>query len=536
MIPMYLSTPYKFWSGARSERMKQSTQTANQHKAKGFSLSEILIAMALMGFVALLITNFLVKSNATTSTVSMRYKEVNEVHALIQDLYADLRQGVYISDNSHRRRLEYTTYDATGAAVKKIYRLTASGSNYYLELSLDGGTSWGSPYRLAASASKYLLTGTPLFLYSHNSNNCTEFTDTNSNGVWATGEGAAYTACGSTSITAPVLDKPSQATKVILHNFSFTTGLGTPEAIRNLPGDIFINAPQGPVRSQISVASPGVKDPPAQLSFSTSNASNAMFPSGFSVSGIVWDPYHERLIIGADAGGTASGRLYQLERNGIQINEPLLFVNGAAGARSLAIDNGGQSVYAIYFDSTASLYYVNQYSLSATPPITPISTLTLGASPDHRRAIAVDPNTPTTLFVACNDSGTLKILEYYKTNPGTRTGSEWNLPAAFTSGSEIGGMFIEPTSGDFFILRNNVYTSGGSKYLDVYRIARSGAIATTANFSINVTDMDSTNTTTGVSGYWQMTYDPATNHIFLSDSSKSKVYEVVPPKIISPRS
>src|SRR5689334_7406260 len=107
--------PYKFWSGARSERMRQSTQILNPRKAQGFSLSEILIALALMGFVALLITNFLVKSNATTSTVSMRYKEVNEVHALIQDLYADLRQGVYISDNSHRRRLEYTTYDATGS-------------------------------------------------------------------------------------------------------------------------------------------------------------------------------------------------------------------------------------------------------------------------------------------------------------------------------------------------------------------------------------------------------------------------------------
>lgn len=515
--------------------MRPVLRTINSTRAKGFSLAELLIALALMGFVSLLITNFLVKSNVTTNSVSMRYKEVNEIHAFIQDLQAELRQGVYISDNSHSRRLEYTTYDSNGDAVKKIYRLSASGSNYYIELSRDGGTSWGSPYRLATSATKYLLTGTPLFLYANISNTCTQFTDTNTNGVWATGEGAAYLSCGSSATSGPVLDKPSQANKVILRGFQFTTGLGSPEAIRNLPTNLFISAPQGPVRSQSSVASPGVKDSPALLSFSTSNASNAMFPSGFTVSGIAWDPYRERLIIGNDAGGSASGRLYQTERNGIQINDPLTFVNGAAGAKSIAVDNVGQSAYSLYYDSSGGVHYLNQYSLSAAPPVSPISTLSLGASPSSQRAVAVDPNSPTTVFVACNDT-TLKIVEFYRTSPATRTGNEWALPAAFSSSSHIGGMFIEPTSGDFFIVRNLVVAAGGSNYIYVYRIARSGAIATSADFSINITDMDSTNTTTGTNGNWQMAYDPATNHIFLADSNMNKVYEVVPPVIISPRS
>jgi len=97
-------------------------------------------------------------------------------------------------------------------------------------------------------------------------------------------------------------------------------------------------------------------------------------------------------------------------------------------------------------------------------------------------------------------------------------------------------MFVEPTSGDFFIVKNSVYTSGGSRYIDVYRIARSGSIATTANFSINLSDLDSSNTTASNDGYWQMAYDPLSNHLFLADNYMGKVYEVAPPKIITPRS
>lgn len=504
-------------------------------KHPGFSLVELLIALALMGFISLSVSNFLVKSNVTTSSISMRYKEASEIHALIQDLESDLRQGAYISDNSHDKRLEYTTYDSSGSAVKKIYRINASGSNTYLELSTDGGSSWGSPYR-ASSSTKYVLQGTPLFLYSQMANNCTDFTDTNSNGVWLSGEGASYLACGNASAISPVLDKPSQAIKVVLHNFQFSTGTGSPEAIRGLPGDIFISAPQGPVRSGSSVSSPAVKDSPAVQSFSTVYATNPMFASGFSIRGLAWDPYHERLLLGADSGGSSSGRMYQTERNGVQINEPLLFANGVAGARSIAVENGGQSAWVLYWDTNASSYYVNQYSLNAMPPLTPMTTIALASPPDYQFTLALDPNSPSTLYVACNDSGTLKIIEYYKTSPSTRTGNEWALPAAFTTGGQIGGMFVEPTSGDFFIVKNSVYTSGGSRYIDVYRIARTGSIATTANFSINLSDLDSSNTTASNDGYWQMAYDPVSNHLFMADNYMGKVYEVAPPKLITPRS
>jgi type II secretory pathway component PulJ len=151
-------------------------------KTVGFSLVEILLALVLLGFVTVAMSTFLVKGNAISSAMSQRYREATEAHSVILDIQQDLAQGAYISDNSHTNRLEYTTYDSSGNAFKKIYRITTISSMNYLQLSTDGGTTWGSPYRISLYT-QYKLTGTPLFLYAQDANNCTSFVDSNANGV-----------------------------------------------------------------------------------------------------------------------------------------------------------------------------------------------------------------------------------------------------------------------------------------------------------------------------------------------------------------
>lgn len=510
---------------------------------KGFSLVEVLVAMALMGFVGLSISNFLVKTNVTSASMSDRMREVNEVHAWVDDIQRDLSKGVYISDNSFSDRLEYTTYNSAGSAIKKIYGIcyhpavtdstyttcrksSVSNTTPYLKLSLDGGTTWGSPYRIT-TYNKYRLTGTPQFLYAQANNNCTVFTDTNNNGVWLSGEGRSSVACGTTTATSPYLDKPSQAIKVILKGFQFTTGTGSPESIRALPGDIFIAAPQGPVRSNTAVTSPGVTDTPLVQSFSTVNASNPQFPSGFAAGGVTWDPAHERLVIGSK--GSSLATMFQTERNGVQINDPLTLTNNTLRQDSLAMENDGKT--AIVLTQIGANYAVYRVNIDSTPPLVPYGTFLIPDATLSYFGVGFDPNAPQYVYLAYqNNSSQRRIVEYNK-HTGAATGNFWALPAAFTSLQDIGGLYVEPTTGDFIALKNLIYTSGGSSYIDIYRITRAGA---SSYFSINLSRIGNT-TPAGSTATFQFAYDPKTNRLFLSDRFQGRVYEVVPPVIITPR-
>jgi hypothetical protein len=510
----------------------------------GTTLVEILIAMALMGFVMLSISNFLVKSNAMSASLSMRFKEANEIHTLIQDIQADLNRGAYISDNSFDKRLEYTTYDPnTLLAVKKVFTLVpVSGSTapYYLQLSVDGAAA-GSPYSVS-DYTKYQISGTPRFLYAHASNDCWDYVDDNANGVLGSGDSTInLVAACSASAYGGVTDTsktPSKSSKVVLANFNFTTANGTPEALRTLPSYIFIAAPPGLVRSQVAAVAPAVKDPPLVQSFSFDNAVNPLWPASFNVRGITWDTVHERLILGTDA----LGKLYQTERDGVFINTPLALANAVATPRGVAVEDDGQTLDVLYFDGSTNDYYY-QYNLSATPPLSPTVGPT-GFSPassaqGNRWHMAYDSNTKN-MYLGTYDTSdtTYKIVEYYNgssSTPGTRTGTTlntnyWVLPAAFASGAQIGGLVIDNKTGDFIIARNLVYASGGSNWIDIYRITRAGV---SSYFSINLTDLGST--ATGTAGVFGMAYAPNLNRLFLSDNVSKKIFEVSPPQVITSR-
>lgn len=497
----------------------------------GMSMAETVLSLLLMSLLVLSTNSVLMRTQATSSSLKMRFQEAAEVHWLIFTLRKDLRQGAYISDNSGDFRLEYTTYDSSGNASKKIYQLSNESGRTYLKLSQDGGTSWTSPYSIS-SYTKYSLSGSPRFLYAGPDNNCTDFPDTDGNGVWLSGTDAAgsYTAC-SNGTTTP-LDRPSQAEKVILHNFQFTTGSGFPEASRTLPTDIFIAIFGNPVRSSTAPASPAVKDPPLLQSFTT-NTANSLFGTAFDVRSPYWDASRNRLIIvGRQSSG--SNKIYRTSRQGILIGSALATTvpSSPAGLDGAALESDGKTLLAL--DATGKKLY--RFDISSSGTLSATTTLDLG-SPSNLintpTSIAYDASTPNDFYIVGTDPSTsaLQIYERNKTT-GALVGSAWALPAAFDATHPPGGLAIEPFSGDFLVVRNYVNGSAPNKTIDIYRIDRSTGSST--SFSINISDLGSSATTT--SGQWGLAYEAATNHLFLADSATAKVYEVVPPLLISPRS
>ena len=517
----------------------------------GTTLVEVLIAMALMGFVMLSIANFVTKSSVLSASINTRYKEANEVQTLIQEITADLHRGAYISANSYDRRLEYTTYDpSTLVAVKKIYTLTTVGggnANYYLQLSTDNGNGASltsvSPYAISPYT-KYQLSGSPKFLYAHASNDCIDYVDDNANGVLGAGDSTQTQVNCSTSSSFTVdssANSPDKSSKVILANFNFTSGTGSPESIRNLPAYLFIAAAPGLVRSIVpsSALSPGVKDPMLVQSFSWDNAVNPLWPSGYSPKGITWDNTHERLLLGNDVAGT----IYQTERDGVFINAPITLSSVTAYTRAMAIEDDGQTLDVITFDGTNDQYY--SYNLSGTAPLTANTgptafSPTVVSGVNNRWHMTYDPQIKNLYITDWNNgSSQARVEEYYNGingTAGTRSGSVqntnyWVLPAAFAAAGQIGGLFIDNNTGEFIVARNVVYTSSSSNYIDIYRLTRTGT--STLIFSVNITDLGSSATSTN--GYWGMAYDPVLNRLFLCDNVSKKIFEISPPVLISAR-
>jgi len=541
-------------------------KSLNQPAKAGFSLVEILMTMVLLGLLTLVLSDLLVKGNSMSSALDVRYQQAVEVQAWILDLQKDLQQGAYISNNSHKYRLEYTTYNTSGIATKKIYgicyatanpsstdttcNVSSSTNNIpYLKLSTDGGSTWGSPYRIS-SYDQYYLSGTPVFLYAQDANNCTSFTDTNGNGVWLSGGDAAgvTASCGSYTTTSPVLDRPNQATKVVLSGFQFVAsgnaGTGASKVIRNLPSNIFLAAPQGVVVSSSSAVSPGVKDSPALISLTT-NTANSLFGTTFDIRHALWDPSHQRLIVvGHHTSGV--GNIFQMERNGVRIGPPLSISNTGVQLIGATLLDNNKTVMALD-DSAKKVYW---YSLVGGSNLTPMQTFDLSnpsnGSPslagssnlvNSPTGILYDPKYPGEFFVVGTDpaDSKMKIFEISASTGAVATtllsGGKLILPAAFDSSHPPGGLAEEPTTGDFLVVRNYVNGSSPNHTIDIYRITSGGS---SSSFSINTDDLGSTATTT--TGNWGISYSADSNHLFLTDAASDKIYEVYPPQIISPRS
>lgn len=511
--------------------MTERKVTNTDHAKSGTTLVELLVSLALMGMIMLSISNFVIKSNVMSASISMRFSESEEVQMLMTDIQKDFRQGAYISDNSYDKRLEYVTYTSTGATIKKVYRVTTISGKQYLQLSLDGGSTWVSPYRIS-SYDKYILSGSPKFLYSWAVNNCTDFVDSSGNGVWLSGSDSAgsYLSCAE-GTSSPALSSPSQATKVDFQNFKFSTGKGSPEATRNLPTDFFLTLKTPLVQSTASAVSPAVKETPLLRAFST-NTANSLFGTAFDVQSAAWDPSRQRLII---VGNHSSGSntIYLADRLGVLINSGLATSSSTIQAYSATVKMDGTSLLVLGSTDSGATYNIYGFNVSGTAPLSTSSTLSLTGIVNTPEGIAYDASTPNDIYIVGKNTSTnaLEITER-NASTGALVGTAWALPAAFDTSHPPGGLAIDPVTGNFLVVRNYVNGTSPNKTIDIYLINRSSG--SSSSFSVNIDDLGST--ATGTTGNWGIAYDAVTNHIFLCDSATDKIYEVFPSQLISPQS
>jgi hypothetical protein len=206
-----------------------------------------------------------------------------------------------------------------------------------------------------------------------------------------------------------------------------------------------------------------------------------------------------------------------------------VIADGNMRPRWLEVEGDGNVLMAGVFNDLSQFAYY-RYAINDSGAAVPITgPILYGNNTASRRALAYNPNYPDYVYAPIDAGMQIQELNKYTM---VATGNSWSLPAAVSSAAQISGMFIEPVTGNFYVSRNQVYTSGGRNYIDIYKILRSNG-ASTLEFSIDLTDLGSS--ATGTNGLFQMAYDPALNRIFLSDEVSNRVFEVIPPKLISPR-
>jgi prepilin-type N-terminal cleavage/methylation domain-containing protein len=518
----------------------------------GFTLVETLIALALLGMISLSIANFLVKSNVTATSVSTRIKEADEVHGLIDDIRQDLLKGAYISPNSYDLRLEYTIPSdlTTGTATKKVYRIITSGSAHYLQLSTDGGTTWGSPYGLSAYT-KYDLGRYAKFLYADIDNNCSDLIDTDSNGVY---DSMQPTPCMSqpASLAWGAIQSPTEASSVVLRNFRFTTNTGSPTASHPMPytgtgkewdntsmswvasmsnSDIFLQVNPALVRSEVVPPSPYVKDPQILQSFVT-NTANSLYGTDFVVRDIAWDAARKRLIVVGNHW-TTYNQIFLADRNGVVISDGTRLGRPTSDPdiqlEGVAVEGNSNIILAL--DTSASKVY--RYNLNSPGALTPLNTVDLNGFTNYLfTAIAYDPNVPDDFFALVRDMSNNSFYSVIEVNKrtGAQVGSLWPVYGGGAS-EGFSTMFIEPLTGDFIVVGNyvNDWTAPNFAF---YRVKRS-------NGSVSSTTLHIEDTTPDFyfqnGNYIGVDYDPALNRMFLSNDYSGKVYELLPESLITAR-
>ncbi|MEM0951447.1 MAG: prepilin-type N-terminal cleavage/methylation domain-containing protein [Cyanobacteria bacterium P01_H01_bin.74] len=507
--------------------MKKNQWLNQMRKNKrGLSLVELLIALALLAFVSFSFLSILSKIKLTNNTIDGRYSAVAEIEMVIRKIQDELNNGAYISNNSHQHRLEYTIANQSGNAEKRVYKIVAESGKYYLQYSIDNATTYISPYPIA-NYNKYVLTGSPQFLYAEQMNNCTVFTDTNANGYWQSGTDAAGvydSSCPNASGFA--LSMPSEASKVILKGFEFSTETGLPQIKRALLSYHFIRVNPGLVRFFTSPADGGEKDVVLVNAFDA-GTSDSLYGSAFSPIGIAWDNTMQRLVISGEEA--SQHQIFLSNADGVIINQPYVSTIDLDGD-DFAVFNKGKNVIELDADTNTVYWFSLTEGFNA---LAVKSSIDLSGTITSPSGIAYDRNVTDSIYVVGGDPGDSDNVKLFQVNraTGAITSTIADLSADLSyPANPPSRLTIDPVlSNDFLVVLNNVTGSTPNRLLTLYRYIRSSGI--TESFTINTDDIGSSES--GIAGLWGIAYNPDNNHLFLSSHSDAKIFEIVPDRIIS---
>jgi hypothetical protein len=324
-----------------------------------------------------------------------------------------------------------------------------------------------------------------------------------------------------------------------LYNFKFDRQLGNPGVTRTFPNTYISIGPRyvdaGPPLSWGT--SPTVQN------FATANASNTTFNSGFTAKAISYDSLNKRLLL---TGTYSSGnQIYLVTRTGIGTNDisnnivsPVTIPGLPTTLNGLAMENGTNTAALALDTANNKVWEISLSAGSASSVTLPVGTagnIITGTA----KAIAYDPSTSPTnysnsVFVLAKDfsSNNWKIFEYPKSSTAISPTSTLSLPGGY-DGTNATGMFMDPVTGDFYMISNTITTSGGDNLLTINHISRSSPTAADT-FQVDLTKVGSS--TSGVGNNFGLAYDFVSNHLFLLDTTAGKMFEVTPVRLLSPHS
>jgi prepilin-type N-terminal cleavage/methylation domain-containing protein len=501
------STGVQFFSNLLNNSFKAGEKNTNDKKnakAKGLTLVEMMVSLALLGFMSTSAYMVMTKAKVSAATVAVRRQAMVETETVYQLLSNHIQHAVEISTQSHRRRLILTVLNPDGTLSNQQWRIQTVAGQDVLQRSEDNGVTWISPFAISAD-SIYRMNGGEFF-FCGSGNNCTRFTDTNNNGVYNVGTDAAGTLA--TGYAGTALTAPNLGTKVVVSNFIFDRKKGMPNVIRQFPDTVNALLKGKPVLSTIQ---------PVQ-SFNTNTAASGL-PATFDVTTLHYQPSAEELwLAGTDSSG--SNRLYRLNREGVFLNDPIqVSALNTAQWTSLVMDTDGSSLLGF---NAATNRAVRISSLTGQV----LSQLDLSAVASAIKAVAVDPSTPDDMYVLGQVAGTYRILRRNKTTGlASGTPSQWFLPAGLTNPS---GMAIDPVSGAFYVVHNTVAAGN----LTLYRVDPANPLLADT-LTVNLAAIGSSATAATANGFG-LSMDVLGNRLFLSDRFSDKVFELIPNRLLAP--
>jgi type II secretory pathway pseudopilin PulG len=483
-----------------------------------FTLAELLVVIGLLAVLSLLMVQNGPKLQKATVYNWMRNQQLLETGALFASIQSELANATWVDATSFNKLLLFSTVK-NGVLTHKGYRIVTldndgdaltSGSDEILQMSEDGGTTWGSPYSMS-SASTYKVTGSK-FIYCGFQRNCTDFT--------AASTGALFTDPVAFSLAAPsgqvALASANQATRVMWYPFLFDRQQGQP-TIKQYWGHNW-----AVLGKHLGKASSNVR---LVQRFST-NGSGTTFGTDFSVRAVAWNTREQFLVVGGYK--TANDAFFTVNAEGVGINtiqtELPYNSHGFSGIGRLdgiCVEGNGNTAYVLDGNNTTLANLQLTTGRVVDQPKKRSDSFT------NAMAIAYNDNEPNVLYVIAQQSGNYRVFQLNKTLMTVNT--SWALPSGLTAPN---GFFVEPVSGDFYIVQNAVAGSGGTRTLTIYDVSR--ASSTTANtITINLADIGSSATSV-TSNFWGLAFDPTSHHLFLSDTVSNQVYELVPNRLIAP--
>ncbi|HEY9685350.1 MAG TPA: prepilin-type N-terminal cleavage/methylation domain-containing protein [Coleofasciculaceae cyanobacterium] len=524
--------------------------TRNLAKKDGLTLVEMLIALAILGVVVLSVTMTLVKFNTMGKSLSHRNRAVVEIQSVFDNMLAAVSTASRVDPKSVSSKLVLVSTNSSGYGYLQAWRIQSSvapcvGSTC-LQVSTDlddaaeTNASWSSPYNIAA-VTDYKITSGEFLYCGYGLNNCYRFPDGNANRVWdgAGTDGSPVWVSLNAQAQGTALTSPDQARRVVLYNFTFSRSFGNPAVTRTMPN---IVAKLGPRLVDPSPDGGAAWGSPL-ISTTSIGGTNTSFASDYNGISARLDPVRQRLMVVGQAP-TGNQKVYILDRTGANIKD---VSNGITSPVDVPTLNGRwlwdgvweNATTVLVADGSSDTNNIKVYEVRLTDGSV-LGTWTIDTAfiPDgNLLSLAYDPKTPTVFYMlAWNASQVPKLYKLTKPSGNATISSAvttYNLPAALVAWSS-NDVLVDSLSGKFYILDNDITTSGSDKTCNLYRIDLASSTAIDATIKINVAKLTGS-TQTG--GDWNFTYDPDTNHVFFTEKSTvNKIWEFIPSQLLSPQS